>query len=134
MDIPIEHRFIEVVFPGVFCGDYMETKWPRESWNDERALVSEVMEKYPAAVGLRRFHYDPCKGKSFIDDGWLYFGNTVLVIREDAIADDWMIRLPEVRLTEIARSNIRINGFDRCVYFKKTGTIYPLAKCDRVII
>ena len=133
MNIPIEHRFILTISPSFFVADSSELKWPTKAWADEKALVKEVAAKYPNIIGLRRFYYDPARGQTFVDKGWLYFGDLVLVKREDALAKDWQRRLPGVRLSDIARSNIKINGFERCVYIKQTGNLYDLRDEDRII-
>lgn len=130
--VPLEHRFIETVSPGLFFGDTCEMKWPKASWSDPTALARELKRrKKSSAVRFMRFVYDPAEGKTYLDDGWQYFGGVKLT-REDCLSGKAKKKFPNVPLTEIALSNIKYNGWD-VLYVQSCNVLWPLNEGDQVI-
>jgi len=133
--VPPEHRFIEIVSPGLFFGDTCEIKWPKKSWSDSAALARELKrgskDRKVPAVGYMRFVYDPAEGKTYLDDGWQYFGGVKLT-KEECLSGKAKEKFPDIPLTEIALFNIKYNGWD-VLYVQSCNVLWPLHEGDQVV-
>lgn len=129
-DIPLEWRFIETVAPGLFFGDASEWRYPEKEWADEQALAAKLKKSKDRAVGFRRFIYDPCNGKTYLDEGWKYFRGRKFT-RQEILSGFAKQVCPDMPLTDIAISNIKSNGWD-CLWLEDYHKLWPLEKEDKV--
>jgi len=129
-EIPLEWRFIETVSPGFFFGDTSEWRMPEREWADEQALAFKLKQAGGRAVGFRRFIYDPCNGKTYIDRGWKYFKGRKFT-KEEILSGFAKQVCPGIPLTDIAISNVKNNGWD-CLWLADSCKLWPLEKEDKV--
>ena len=130
-DVPLSCRFIETVSPGFFFGDTCEMKWPKQSWTDCATLANELKQSGSSSVGFRRFIYDPCNGKTYLDEGWKYFKGRKFT-KDEILSGFAQIACPSMQLTDIAVSNVKSNGWD-CLWLAESNKLWPLGKEDRVM-
>ena len=130
-DVPLNYRFIETISPGFFFGDACEMKWPKHSWTDCVALANELAQSGSSSVGFRRFTYDLCNGKTYLDEGWKYFKGRKFT--KDEILSGFAKQVcPDIPLTDNAISNVKSNGWD-CLWLADSCKLWPLNKEDRVM-
>lgn len=111
-DIPPSHRWVEIVRPGFLFGDHDELKCTETRvWSDASALAAWLKCRIVDAFGFRRFVYDPEKGKTYLDPGWMYFRGTV-ILKEDVLSGKAERDDPRFQATDILKENLKYNGWD----------------------
>ena len=126
-EVPLKHRHVLAISPGLLFADDYEMKWPKENWEDIDSLAKALHKKDTGYVGFRRFIYDPEEGQVFLDKGWVYFGGEVYD-GKDVV--DGKVNLP---VSDIAIRNIENNDFKTVIWFPDAQKMYPLNKQDKFI-
>jgi len=135
--IPLEHRFIEFVMPGFFFAETSSGKWAKKCWENIEELVEDVKKSRDGDiddVGFKRFIYDPSVGKKYIDEGWVYFRGRKFSSKDllSGKAEKECSSLKFV-MTDIAKSNIKNNGWKHCLFLEKYSKLWPLNDEDVVV-
>lgn len=126
-NIPPAHRWVESVRPGFFFGDTDEMRCPDDGvWTDARALAAWLKRRNGNAVGFRRFVYDPKKGKTYFDPGWVYYRGTV-ISKEDVLSGKAERDDPRFKATYILKSNVENNDWD-CLWIVTPYTMWPFRR------
>lgn len=125
--VPLSHRHVMAISPGLLFADTNEMKWARKSWEDAEAVAKKLRDTREGYVAFRRFIYDPEKGQLFLDKGWVYFDGKLLK------GKDVVDGKTEYKCSDIAKSNIINNKMKYVVWFPATGKLYPFEKHDRFI-
>lgn len=125
--VPLNHRHIMAISPGLLFADTCDMKWPRKSWEDAEAVAQKLRDTREGYVAFRRFIYDPAKGQLFLDKGWVYFEGKLLT------GKDVVNGKTEYKCSDIAKNNIIDNKMKFVVWFPETGKLYPFEKHDRFI-
>lgn len=126
-EVPLKHRHVLAISPGLLFADDYEMKWPKENWEDIDSLAKALHKKDTGYVGFRRFIYDPEEGQVFLDKGWVYFNGTVYK------GKDIVSGKVSISGGEIACANIVNNDIDEVVWFPKSQKMYPLNKNDKFV-
>jgi hypothetical protein len=133
--VPLNCRFVETVSPGFFFGDTCESRCPKESWSDAHSLARDMRResKDRNAVGFRRFVYDPERGKTYLDEGWIYFKGRGFT-KSELLSGTAERSCPEIKkaLTSTAKCNIEYNNWN-CIFIEKTHSLWPLHEEDVVL-
>lgn len=125
--VPLNHRHIMAISPGLLFADTCDMKWARKSWEDAEAVAQKLRDTREGYVAFRRFIYDPVKGQLFLDKGWVYFEGKLLT------GKDVVNGKTEYKCSDIAKNNIINNKMKFVVWFPETGKLYPFEKHDRFI-
>ncbi len=132
-DIPPAHRWAEIVQPGFFFGDTDEVRCPDDGvWSDTRALAAWLKRKISSAVGFRRFVYDPERGKTYLDPGWVYYRGTVIP-KEDVLSGKAEKDDPRLPVTDILKTNLENNGWD-CLWLATYRKVWPFERDADVFV
>lgn len=126
-DVPMKQRRLVAIAPGLFFADDYEMKWPKKTWEDDKALAKALLKKDGSLVGFRRFIYDPEDGQKFLDRGWVYFGGKKYK-GKDVIAGKI-----DFECSDIGRRNIEDNHIENIVWFPNAHKMYPLHNEDKYI-
>lgn len=132
-DIPPAHRWVESVRPGFLFGDTDETRCPDdEVWTDVRALVTWLKHRSGSAVGFRRFVYDPERGKTYLDPGWVYYRGTVIP-KEDVLSGKAERNDPRFPATDTLKNNVKYNDWD-CLWIATYRKAWPFKRDEDVFV
>lgn len=132
-DIPPSNRWVESVQPGFFCGDTDEMRCPDDGvWPDARTLAAWLGRKNGNAVGFRRFVYDPEKGKTYLDPGWVYYRGTV-ILQEDVLSGKAERDDPRLPVTDVLKSNLKNNGWD-CLWLATYRKVWLFKRGSDVFV
>ena len=132
-DIPPTHRWVETVRPGFLCGDTDEVRCPEDGiWPDARALAAWLKRRHGSVVGFRRFVYDPEKGKTYLDPGWVYYRGKV-ILKEDVLSGKAERDDPRFPATLTLKSNLKNNDWD-CLWIATYQKAWPFERDEDVFV
>ena len=132
-DIPPSHRWVETVRPGFFFGDTEELRCPDDGvWSDAKALVAWLKRKSDSAVGFRRFVYDPEKGKTYLDPGWVYY-RVKVIPQEDVLSGKAERDDPRFKSSDTLKSNLKHNNWD-CLWIATYQKAWPFERDEDVFV
>jgi hypothetical protein len=124
---------VETVQPGFLFGDTDETRCQDDGvWPDVRALAIWLKRRIGSAVGFRRFVYDPVKGKTYLDPGWVYYRGTVIP-KEDVLSGKAERDDPRFPATVILKSNVKDNDWD-CLWIATYRKAWPFMRDKDVFV
>lgn len=133
IDIPPAHRWVESVRPGFFFGDTDEMRCPDDGvWADAKALAAWLNRKSGNAVGFRRSVYDPEKGKTYLDPGWVYFRGSVIP-KEDVLSGKAERDDPRFKITDTLKDNVKYNDWD-CLWLATYSKMWPFQRDEDVFV
>lgn len=132
-DIPPARRWVESVRPGFFLGNTDEVRCPDDGvWTDAKALAAWLMRRHVSIVGFRRFVYNPERGKTYLDPGWVYYRGTVIP-KEDVLSGKAERDNPGFPTTDILKSNCEGNDWD-CLWLATYRKIWPFRRNEDVFV
>ena len=85
-----------------------------------------------SAVGFRRFVYDPERGKTYLDPGWVYYRGMVIP-KEDVLSGKAERNDTRFPATDILKDNVKYNDWD-CLWIATYRKAWPFKRDEDVFV